>query len=511
MNRNQESLSVADIPGPGLYSIVRYMIAAGVLFFFFSIIGEPYFFSTTSLVLGIAFIGSGIVVQLFTTDSIAESARWFTHSVPGRILQAGVFFVLVAMSGAGLKAPVILFGLGIGLVALGSWRVIVLRHSCGLPGVRNTGIQTNPVISRGAVGWLLGLVFTGFYVLVYWFPDTLEGIVRTTDSLSFLMRGRASDQWFMYGLFYSMAVGIMGIRAYYRYRHDRYQVMKIISIVFFQLIIAFVLPSILVLFNQPEFYFSYFWPLKWQYLWPGDYGFGWILRDGGRLGVFMVFWGAALTLIATPILTYFLGKRWYCSWVCGCGGLAETLGDPFRHQSDCSEKSWRIERWLIYSVLVVIILVTILIWVNSALEGAVLGQISNTVARVYGFLVGSVWAGVIGVGFYPLMGNRVWCRYGCPMAALLGLQQKYFSRFRITTNGGQCISCGNCSVYCEMGIDVRAYAQRGQDIVRASCVGCGICSVVCPRGVLKLENGPVSTRTLEPKLVHFESDDVLAR
>ena len=41
-----------------------------------------------------------------------------------------------------------------------------------------------------------------------------------------------------------------------------------------------------------------------------------------------------------------------------------------------------------------------------------------------------------------------------------------------------------------MGIDVRAYAQRGQNIVRASCVGCGVCAAVCPRGVLSLENGP---------------------
>jgi ferredoxin len=39
-----------------------------------------------------------------------------------------------------------------------------------------------------------------------------------------------------------------------------------------------------------------------------------------------------------------------------------------------------------------------------------------------------------------------------------------------------------------MGIDVRQYAQKGQDISRASCVGCGMCAEVCPRGVLKLEN-----------------------
>ena len=45
-----------------------------------------------------------------------------------------------------------------------------------------------------------------------------------------------------------------------------------------------------------------------------------------------------------------------------------------------------------------------------------------------------------------------------------------------------------------MGIDVRAYAQKGQNIIRSSCVGCGICSAVCPRGVLKLENGPLDGR-----------------
>ena len=119
---------------------------------------------------------------------------------------------------------------------------------------------------------------------------------------------------------------------------------------------------------------------------------------------------------------------------------------------------------------------------------------SGTLRKSYSFLIGSIFSGVIGTGFYPIFGSRVWCRFGCPMAAILGFQQKLFSRFRITTNGGQCISCGNCSVYCEMGIDVRAYAQKGENIVRSSCVGCGICSAVCPRGVLKLENGPLEGR-----------------
>ena len=45
-----------------------------------------------------------------------------------------------------------------------------------------------------------------------------------------------------------------------------------------------------------------------------------------------------------------------------------------------------------------------------------------------------------------------------------------------------------------MGIDVRHYAQKGENIVRSSCVGCGVCSAVCPRGVLKLENDAMEGR-----------------
>ena len=96
---------------------------------------------------------------------------------------------------------------------------------------------------------------------------------------------------------------------------------------------------------------------------------------------------------------------------------------------------------------------------------------------------------VVGVGLYPLMGTRVWCRFGCPMAALLGLVQK-FGRFRIRVKKDMCISCGNCSTYCEMGIDVRQYAMANVDVKRAACVGCGLCAHVCPRGVLKLETKP---------------------
>ena len=140
------------------------------------------------------------------------------------------------------------------------------------------------------------------------------------------------------------------------------------------------------------------------------------------------------------------------------------------------------------------VLVTVSLWIDHTMNGNLYGTWGAPLRKWYGFYIGAVFSGVIGVGFYPLMGTRVWCRFGCPQAAILGIWQRVFSRFRITTNGGQCMSCGNCSTYCEMGIDVRAYAQQGENIVRASCVGCGVCAAVCPRGVLKLENGPYTDR-----------------
>lgn len=371
------------------------------------------------------------------------------------------------------------------MLVMSSLGYIFLVYSNKLNEISNNGVFFKSISNRGVWGWLLGVLLTGFYVLLYWFPSNLEGLIRLFDPLSQILRSKPSDNWFLYGSFYTIAVLIMGVKFGMKYRHNRYQLLRTLSVCFFQLIFAYLIPVFLIKMNQPEFYFTYFWPLKKEMLFPIDLNY---LYQSGELGKFMVWWAVIIAFIGVPILTYFFGKRWYCSWVCGCGGLAETVGDPFRQLSDKSLKAWKIEKNLIYSILLLVVILTILLWLNSLWSGKVLGSFSLAYSKIYGFLIGSVFSGVIGTGFYPILGSRVWCRFGCPQAAILGLLQKHFSKFRITTNGGQCISCGKCSTYCEMGIDVRAYAQNGKDILRASCVGCGICSAVCPRGVLKLEN-----------------------
>ena len=404
----------------------------------------------------------------------------------------GALFFVIALGNIAQSFPLLFFILSFGLTITGGLIYFIPQIKESPAGIKNNKIFFNSITKKGVAGWVLGIIITGFYVALYWFPDIIKGWVILVDPLSHWLQGESASRWFLYGSFYTTAVVVMGVRLIIKYRHNRYQIIRTISVSFFQLGFAFLIPAFLTALNKPDFYFSYFWPLKYEYLFPSQITY--LTDSAGALGYFMVFWGAAMTFIATPILTYFFGKRWYCSWVCGCGGLAETLGDPFRQLSDKSLRAWKFERYSVHLVLVFVVITTALLWIDSATKGAVLGSVSSTFKSVYGFAIGATFAGVIGVGFYPIFGSRVWCRFGCPMAAVLGIIQKYFSRFRITVNGDQCISCGNCSTYCEMGIDVKSYAQRGQNIIRASCVGCGICSAVCPRGVLKLENGPTGGR-----------------
>ena len=435
-----------------------------------------------------------------------------------------------------------------------------------LPGIDHDGIFQTSMTNLGWLGITTGFYLIAFYVLLYWYPEYLANWIKLVDPLSMALKGQPASQWFLYGFLYTLAIVVMGVRMFAKYRHSTYHKVRTASVMFFQTAFAFLIPEILVAFNKPYYDFKNIWPLDY------DFFFDWQLNtflSGGSLGIFMLVWGTLLTIVGVPVMTYFFGKRWYCSWVCGCGGLAETLGDPYRQLSDKSLGAWKFERWSIHSVLVFVSVMTALVlyhfftgtsyigvnvWlvalgVWAAIGGAwyfreklyesvshqqfwkVAGTIGGIVTaglityaliagssaihfnsygvrQTYGFAIGSVFAGVIGVGFYPTLGSRPWCRFGCPLAAYLGLIQRFKSRFRITTNGGQCISCGNCSTYCEMGIDVRWYAQRGQNIVRSSCVGCGVCSSVCPRGVLRLENGPEEGRYNEPEAFIINEDGI---
>ena len=183
-----------------------------------------------------------------------------------------------------------------------------------------------------------------------------------------------------------------------KYRHSKYQVFRTISVMFFQLTFAFLIPEILVRLNQPYFDFKNMWPLDYDFFdaWHID-----MLTTSGGLGIFMFVWGITLFAIGVPVFVFFFGKRWYCSWVCGCGGLAETAGDPFRQLSDKSLKAWQIERYLVHGVLVFAVIMTAGVLYNFITgTDQIFGLSTYTyLRRPYGFMIGSIFSGVIGTGF----------------------------------------------------------------------------------------------------------------
>ncbi|MCF6296549.1 MAG: 4Fe-4S binding protein [Flavobacteriaceae bacterium] len=473
----------------------------------------------------------------------------------------GVFILVLTFFNANLPNSSLFLTSALVLISVG---VILFANDAYLTkikGIKNDGVWFKSISSRGFLGWITGVILTLFYIVLYFYPHLLglgiegasnTGLVSLFDPLSKLLNGGVASQWFVYGTLYTVAILIFGYKFILKYRHNRYQQLRTFSVMFFQLGFAFLIPEFMARLNTDTFKLPYYdlksmWPLSY-------YNFEQYRIDefvhAGNVGLLLLVFGIVSIFVISPFLTYKYGKRWYCSWVCGCGALAETTGDAFRQLSSKKLSAWKLERWLIHTVLVFVVVMTTAViytylgydlnkyWLtkdvflilvvalltvifsvvmifkrNEFGKDARYGAIgyfvtiivligmhyfnngtklflfeAETLRSFYGFMIGAIFSGVVGTGFYPILGNRVWCRFGCPMAAILGFQQRLFSKFRITTNGGQCISCGNCSTYCEMGIDVRAYAQKGENIVRSSCVGCGVCSAVCPRGVLKLEN-----------------------
>ena len=438
----------------------------------------------------------------------AKKSEQYAYKIFGK--PHSLSYELAKKSGKGFikENPGIVWFLTFGLGIIGALLFILPNLVLlGKPGIKNDGIYHESATNRGWIAWLVLVYLVTFYLVLYFRPDYVVNWTFIFDPISNFLNGGDASQWFVYGFLYCTIMLVMGARMYIKYRHNKYQIVRTTSVLFFQIVFAFLIPEIMTSLNMPGYDFKSAFPLDY------DFFFEWnieSLKNSGGIGIFILVWGIVLTLVIVPVMVYFFGKRWYCSWVCGCGGLAETLGDPYRQNSDKTLKSWKLERWLIHSVLAFSLLMTV-VTLYCYFSGAqsFLGIKSQWIKDTYSFLIGAWFAGVIGTGFYPIFGNRVWCRFGCPLAAYLGFVQRFKSRFRITTNGGQCISCGNCSTYCEQGIDVRAYAQKGENIVRSSCVGCGICSAVCPRGVLKLENGPEDGRINPTEIVLGNDVDLM--
>jgi polyferredoxin len=101
----------------------------------------------------------------------------------------------------------------------------------------------------------------------------------------------------------------------------------------------------------------------------------------------------------------------------------------------------------------------------------------------YKWIVDVFLAGAVGYGAYFWFSGRVWCRFMCPLAALMHVYAR-FSRFRILADKKKCISCNVCTSVCHQGIDIMNFANKGLPMNDPECVRCSACVWACPTGVL---------------------------
>ena len=203
--------------------------------------------------------------------------------------------------------------------------------------------------------------------------------------------------------------------------------------------------------------------------------------------------GSIQTFVLIPLLVWRFGKGAYCGWICSCGALAETLGDTQRHKMPHGPKAtrWNMVGQTFLAFAVVLMVLRIISWIFPASpagavfhfleKGAPLG--SGLPLLNYEYFVDVLWSGVIGVAFYFHLSGRVWCRFACPLAALMHIYAR-FSRFRIFAEKKKCISCNVCTSVCHQGIDIMNFANKGIPMEDPECVRCSACVQQCPTGVL---------------------------
>jgi len=224
-----------------------------------------------------------------------------------------------------------------------------------------------------------------------------------------------------------------------------------------------------------------------------------------------------LSLIMIALTAVF--GRVFCGWACPLGTLHNMFGVIRKSRARLTVASWYRFKYYVLVFLLISSLFTLqLVGVfdpisllirsfsvsiyplfNSAVGAFFdaiynfdIQSIGNLSEEVYSVLKKSVLAfhqpyfqqGIfIGLILFVLLGlnlyqNRFWCRYLCPLGALLGIISRYSLLKRSVSEG--CTSCGICSKECQGGSIIGDASGNGKRWRPGECISCRNCDDICP-------------------------------
>ena len=312
------------------------------------------------------------------------------------------------------------------------------------------------------------------------------------------------SQSFWYTGLYSLTILIFGLHRI-KIKPTKYIKLQTWSLILIQALPLFILPEIVlpalghagILGNKNSYIMAQVFPGEsyWR-----SYGFilAWPLNFSNlynsNITTFWIVFSLFQTFIIIPFIVYKWGKGAYCGWICSCGALAETLGDEYRTLAlhSARAKKWEnFGQWALVAAFIItaLKLISILYNINIPIINEKVGYTADFFQKFYYIGIDILFAGVLGAGVYFFLSGRFWCRFGCPLAALMHIYNR-FSRYRIFSEKKKCISCNICTKVCHMGIDVMNYANKGIPMNDVECVRCSACVVNCPTEVLSFGSLP---------------------
>jgi len=346
------------------------------------------------------------------------------------------------------------------------------------------------------------LSFAAFFGLCFFIfslkgSTSLNALFKTNNWFPFSI---GHEPGYLYSILYTVLVVVFGFRRIRR-RKSKYVTLQTYALMAIQVIPLFILPYfVLPYLGRIGFFES--GAGKWigdQFFPNGEYwrSFGFVLA--WPLFIWNAFseqplWGWLIvsflqTFVLIPLLVWKWGKGAYCGWICSCGALAETLGDAHRgkmpHGPFWNRLNMLGQVILALAFFLLLLRVTTWIYPNGALKNFYYGLLSGWALSYYS-VVDLFLSGIVGVGLYFHFSGRVWCRFACPLAALMHLYAR-FSKFRIFAEKAKCISCNVCTSVCHQGIDVMSFANKGIPMNDPQCVACAACVTSCPTDVLSFK------------------------